>query len=68
MLLLMAGKSGIMPRLGEDASLERVRPQYHDLHIAHIPEVGHLMHYEAPEAVAHHVLEFERALASRSGQ
>ncbi len=62
MLLLMAGRSDILPRLADDADVERVRGQYRDIRIVHLPHVGHLMHFEDPESVARHIREFERSL------
>ena len=62
MLLIMGGKSALMPRLGTDASPEYVRAHFPGVRIVDIPDVGHLMHFEDPQTVARHILEFERSL------
>jgi len=62
MLLLMAGRSELMPRLFADAKAETVRAHYRDVRIETIPDVGHLMQFEDPEAVARHIVRFEREL------
>ncbi len=64
MLLLMAGQSALMPRLGEDALPEQVRTHYRDVRIVDIPDVGHLMHFEAPQTVARHIIEFEKSVSA----
>ncbi len=60
MLLLTAGLSEFRSRLGEDASIERVRAHYRNLRIVSLPDVGHAMHHEDPLNVARHIVEFER--------
>jgi pimeloyl-ACP methyl ester carboxylesterase len=65
MLLLMGGKSALMPRLGSDASPEYVRAHFPGVRIVELPEVGHLMHFEDPQAVARHVIEFERSVSGK---
>jgi pimeloyl-ACP methyl ester carboxylesterase len=67
MLLMMAGRSELMPRLGADAETERLRATYRDLKIVSIPDVGHLMQFEDPESVARHIVQFEQDLRSRQG-
>jgi pimeloyl-ACP methyl ester carboxylesterase len=37
---------------------------FKDLRIVAIPEAGHMMHHEDPEAVARHIVEFERDCVS----
>lgn len=61
MLLLKAGRSEFLPRLGPDGDIERVRAQYRNLRIVSLPDSGHSMHHEDPQTVADHIVEFERA-------
>ena len=65
MLLITAGRSEFLSRLGEDATTDSVRAQYRDLKIVSLPDVGHSMHHEDPQTVAHHIVEFERSCRER---
>ena len=60
-LLFLGDKSEILPRIHPDGSDEYFRSLYRDLHIVHVPEVGHMMHLEAPELLARHIAEFAAA-------
>lgn len=66
MLLLMAGRSELMPRLGTDASTESVRARFPGVRIETLPDVGHLMQFEDPEAVARHIVRFEQEMREAS--
>jgi pimeloyl-ACP methyl ester carboxylesterase len=43
---------------------EQLRLLFKDLRRVAIPESGHMMHHEDPEAVARHIVEFERDCVS----
>jgi pimeloyl-ACP methyl ester carboxylesterase len=43
---------------------EQLRPLFKDLRSVAIPEAGHMMHHEDPEAVARHIVDFERDCVS----
>ncbi len=60
MLLLRAGLSEFRARFGTDGDDENVRRHYRDLQLVNLPDVGHSMHHEDPQAVARHIVEFER--------
>jgi pimeloyl-ACP methyl ester carboxylesterase len=45
---------------------EQLRLLFKDLRRVAIPESGHMMHHEDPEAVARHIVEFERDCVSSS--
>jgi pimeloyl-ACP methyl ester carboxylesterase len=62
MLLLMAGRSELMPRLGTDAGAENVRAHFPGVRIEILPDVGHLMQFEDPESVARHIVRFEQEM------
>lgn len=67
MLLLRAGLSEFLPRLGADGDIERVRAQYRNVRIVTLPEAGHSMHHEDPQAVADPIVEFERSCREQRG-
>jgi pimeloyl-ACP methyl ester carboxylesterase len=56
--LFLADNSEILPRISPDGSDEYFHSLYRDLRIVHVPEVGHMMHLEAPELLARHIVEF----------
>ncbi len=64
MLLLKAGRSEFLSRLGDDGSIERAQAQFPTLRIVTLPEAGHSMHHEEPQTVARHIVEFERDCAA----
>jgi pimeloyl-ACP methyl ester carboxylesterase len=43
---------------------EELRLLFRDVRIISVPEAGHMMHHEEPEAVARHIVEFERDCGS----
>jgi pimeloyl-ACP methyl ester carboxylesterase len=51
-LLVLGGQSEFRPGLGADGSEEYFRTQYPDLRIETLPDAGHMLHHEQPEAVA----------------
>lgn len=51
-MLVMGGQSEFRPGLGMDGSDEYFRGLYPHLRIELLPEAGHMMHHEQPEAVA----------------
>jgi pimeloyl-ACP methyl ester carboxylesterase len=57
-LLFLGDKSEIIPRISPDGSDEYFRSLYRDVRVVHVPEVGHMMHLEAPELLARHIVEF----------
>jgi pimeloyl-ACP methyl ester carboxylesterase len=67
MLLLKAGRSEFLSRLGPDGDIERVRAHYRNLRIVSLPELGHSMHHEDPQVVADHIVEFERLCREQRG-
>jgi pimeloyl-ACP methyl ester carboxylesterase len=52
MLLVLGGRSQIRAHLGADASEDYFRSIFPNVSIATLPEAGHMMHHEDPEAVA----------------
>lgn len=59
-LLFLGAKSEILPRISPDGSDEYFHSLFRDLKIVHVPEVGHMMHLEAPEQLARHIAEFAK--------
>ena len=57
-LLFLGDRSEILPRIHPDGSDDYFHSLYRDLRIVHVPEVGHMMHLEAPELLARHIVEF----------
>ena len=57
-LLFLADKSEILPRISPDGGDEYFHSLYRDLQIVHVPEVGHMMHLEVPELLAARIVEF----------
>jgi pimeloyl-ACP methyl ester carboxylesterase len=57
-LLFLGEKSEILPRISPDGGDDYFHSLYRDLQIVHVPEVGHMMHLEAPELLASHIVEF----------
>jgi pimeloyl-ACP methyl ester carboxylesterase len=51
-LLVLGGRSEYRPGLGADGSDEYFRGLYPNLRIETLPEAGHMMHHEEPEALA----------------
>lgn len=51
-LLLLGGRSEFRARLGADGTDEYFGAIFPNLSIATVPEAGHMMHHEEPEAVA----------------
>ncbi len=51
-LLVLGGRSEYRPGLGHDGTDDYFRGLYPDLRIATLPDAGHMMHHEQPEAVA----------------
>jgi len=62
-LLLIGEQSDALSRLGEDGTEERLRSVLRTARIVTMPDVGHMMHHEAPEAVARQIVEFARSLS-----
>jgi pimeloyl-ACP methyl ester carboxylesterase len=62
MLLLTGGLSEHPARHLQDADAQQLRSSFKQLQMVTVPNVGHMMHHEDPEAVAHHIIEFEREL------
>jgi pimeloyl-ACP methyl ester carboxylesterase len=57
-LLFLGEQSEILPRISPDGSDEYFHGLYRNLRIVHVPGVGHMMHLEAPELLARHIVEF----------
>ena len=57
-LLFLGEKSEILPRISPDGSDEYFHSVYRDVRIVRVPDVGHMMHLEAPELLARHIVEF----------
>ncbi len=51
-LLVLAGKSEMLARLGDDGSNERFRATVRNLRIEVMQDLGHMFHHEAPAEVA----------------
>jgi len=51
-LLVLGGRSAFRAHLGADGTDEYFRSIFPNLSIATLPEAGHMMHHEEPEAVA----------------
>ena len=47
------------------AAAEQMRAHLRNLEIVTVPGAGHMVHHEEPEALARHIVEFERACHSR---
>ena len=60
MLLLTGERSEHRGRMTD----EQLRLLFRDVHIVTVPGVGHMMHHEDPDAVARHIVEFERDCVS----
>ncbi|MDB6045208.1 MAG: mhpC [Gammaproteobacteria bacterium] len=60
MLLVTGGRSEHRGRMTD----EQLRLLFKDLRSVVIPEAGHMMHHEDPEAVARHIVEFEHDCVS----
>ena len=59
-LLFLGEKSEVLPRISPDGGDDYFHSLFRDLNIVHVPEVGHMMHLEAPEQLASHIAEFAR--------
>jgi pimeloyl-ACP methyl ester carboxylesterase len=57
-LLMLAEKSDIRPRISPDGDEQYFHSLYRNLRVVHLPGVGHMMHLEDPDAVARHIVEF----------
>jgi len=62
MLLVLAELSEIRPRVGADASEEYLRSFFRNLRLVSVPQVGHMMHIDDPDAIARHILDFVGSL------
>lgn len=51
-LLVLGAESDYRRRLGDDGEQERLRATFPRLRIETLPDAGHMMHHERPEAVA----------------
>lgn len=51
-MLVLAGESEYLPRLGEDGTVESWRRQVPQLRVETLEGVGHMLHHEAPARVA----------------
>ena len=63
MLFVVGAKSGHERRRLADFSDERVKELFRNVQIVTLPDVGHMMHHEDPQAVAAVVSEFARTHA-----
>ncbi|MDE2050024.1 MAG: alpha/beta hydrolase [Gammaproteobacteria bacterium] len=59
-VLLVRGDSGDRRSHGMRAAAEGMRAHIRDLEVAAVPGAGHMVHHEQPEALARHIIEFER--------
>lgn len=59
-LYVLGAQSEYLPRLGEDGSPERMARQIPDLRGCMIPDAGHMLHHEQPQAVAAAIEDFLR--------
>ena len=57
-LLFLGEKSEILPRISPDGGDDYFHSLFRDLKIVHVPEVGHMMHLEAPERLAQEIAAF----------
>jgi pimeloyl-ACP methyl ester carboxylesterase len=57
-LLFLADRSEILPRISPDGGDDYFHSLYRDLRIIHVAEAGHMMHLEVPELLARHIVEF----------
>jgi pimeloyl-ACP methyl ester carboxylesterase len=64
MLLVMGELSDIRKRHLPDVTDEEWHSLFKSVRIVTIPGAGHMMHHENPEAVARHIIEFERTCAT----
>lgn len=60
-LLLTGGSSGHRQRRLEEGIDDRFRKLFRELRILTLPGLGHMMHHEDPQAVAHPIIDFVRA-------
>jgi pimeloyl-ACP methyl ester carboxylesterase len=60
-LLFLGDKSEILPRISPDGGDDYFRSLFRDLHIVHVPDVGHMLHLEAPERLAQEIAAFARS-------
>jgi pimeloyl-ACP methyl ester carboxylesterase len=61
-LMVFGAESELRKRMGADASDEFFSAVFRNLRIATLPDVGHMMHHEDPDAVARLILDFVESL------
>ena len=64
MLLVMGELSDHRTRQAPYATDEQLHALFRKLRLVTVPGTGHMMHHEDPEAVARHIVEFERDCGS----
>lgn len=64
MLLVMGELSDHRSRPTSYGTDEQLHALFRKLHMVTVPSTGHMMHHEDPQAVARHIVEFERDCAS----
>ena len=64
MLLVMGELSDHRARHTSYVTDEQLHGLFRKLHLVTVPGTGHMMHHEDPEAVARHIVEFERDCVS----
>lgn len=57
-LLVIGEQSDLVARLGMEGGIETFRPLLQRLHIEHVAGAGHMLHHEAPRAVARLIESF----------
>jgi len=62
-LMLAGAASEHLQRRVRDLPQAKLQQVFRNLHLATLPGVGHMMHYEDPAAVAREISEFERSCA-----
>ncbi len=62
-LVVLGAASEFAARLGEDATEAYLRQQHPCLTLAAVPDAGHMLHHDAPEAVAQLIEDFLSAAA-----
>jgi pimeloyl-ACP methyl ester carboxylesterase len=65
-VLLVSGDAHDSRSSAVRAAAEDMRAHIRNLEIVTVPGAGHMLHHEAPELLARHLVEFERKLQGRS--
>lgn len=65
-VLLLRGEAGDATPPTRRAGIDDLRAHTRNLEIVAVPGAGHMLHHEAPDVLARHIVEFERSCSVRS--